>query len=70
MKRPRVTIRGLMAAVIVAALLLVAARFALRCLGPRPGFYQGVYRYLDDHWRYHEVRGAVIYVTERFIFVD
>jgi hypothetical protein len=60
-----------MVSVVVAALLLAAARFALRCLGPRPGGYHGVYWYFDDQWRYHEVRGCVIFVTEQGgIFVD
>jgi len=60
----------MMVAVAILAVLLVTARSLLDYLGPRDGFYKGSYRYLDSDWKWHEVRGAVIYVKGSSIFVD
>jgi hypothetical protein len=68
--RVRISLRGMMVAVAIVAALLMAARFVLGYLGPRGGFYSGSYSYLDSDWRWHEVRGAVIYVKDGMIFVD
>ncbi len=72
MRLPRVqmSLRGMMMAVAIVAALLMAVRFILGYWGPRDGFYWGSYRYLDSDWRWHEVRGAVIYVKDGMIFVD
>ncbi len=68
--RVRMSLRGMMMAVAIVAALLVAARFVLGYWGPRDGFYRGSYRYLGSDWRWHEVRGAVIYVKDGMIVVD
>ena len=68
--RVRMSLRGMMVAVAIVADLLVAARFVLGYWGPRDGFYRGSYRYLTSDWRWHEVRGAVIYVKDGMILVD
>ncbi len=68
--RVRMTLRGMMLAVALLAVLLVMARFAVGYLGPRDGVYFGSYRYLGTDLRWHEVRGAVIFVKRSSIFVD
>ena len=68
--RVRITLRAMLVWVAILAALLVAARSALEYLGPRDGVYTGSYRYLDSDWKWHEVRGAVIYVKGSSIFVD
>ena len=71
MRRPRMSLRSLLVAVAVVAVLLALARFAgARLLGRRPGGYQGRYWYFDENWKYHETRGTVIYDSGSFIFVD
>jgi hypothetical protein len=68
--RVRMTLRGMMAWVAILAVLLVTARWVLGYLGPRDGFYTGSYRYLGSDWKWHEVRGASIYVKGPYTFVD
>ena len=71
--RLRFTIRKMMVAVAVVAVLIVTGRAVLGhlgYLGRRNGAYYGSYRYLGEDWKWHEVRGTVIFVTDRFIFVD
>ena len=69
--RIRMSLRGMIAAVVVAAILLSAVRWGLDHLGPRPGTYYGSYSYLGGDWKWHEVRGLDIYVDEfGFIHVD
>ena len=72
MKRPRVqfTLRRLMLAVAALAVLLAATRIVQNHLGPRDGGYTGTYRYLGADWKWHEVRGAVIFVKDGLIFTD
>jgi hypothetical protein len=70
MRRPRMTIRGLLAFVAAIAASFALARLVSEKLGPRPGAYHGRYWYFDRDWRYHEVRGAVILVTDHFILAD
>ncbi len=70
LRRVRMTLRGMMVAVAIMAVLLMATRSVLGYLGPRDGLYYGSYRYLDSDWRWHEVRGAIIYVKDGMIFVD
>jgi hypothetical protein len=60
----------MMVALAIVAALLFAARLVLGYLGPRDGFYRGSYGYLGSDWRWHEVRGAIIYVKGGMIFVD
>ena len=67
----RFTVRRMMVGVAILAVLLVTARSVLDYLGPRDGFYKGSYRYLGSDWKWHEVRGAIIYVKKgSAIFVD
>jgi hypothetical protein len=64
--------------IVILAGLLVTARSALGYLGylgPRDGFYHGSYRYLDNDWKWHEIRGNIIFVKRipnggLAIFVD
>ena len=56
--------------VAIVAVLLLAARSVLQCLGPRDGSYQGSYRYLGSDWRWHEVRGASITVFRGTVITD
>ncbi len=72
MRLPRVrfTIRKMMVVVAVVSALLVTGRAVLGYLGPRKGAYYGSYRYLGEDWKWHEVRGTIIFVTDKFIFVD
>ena len=70
MRLPRMTIRRWMIAVAVFATLLAAGNAFLMCLGPRNGGYHGSYRYLGSDWKWHEIRGNVIFVTDKFILVD
>jgi hypothetical protein len=60
----------MMVRVIILAVLLAMARSVLGYLGPRDGFYKGSYGYLGSDWRWHEVRGAIIFVRGGVIFVD
>jgi hypothetical protein len=64
------TIRGLLAFVAAIAVSLGVAKFVSEKLGLCPGTYYGRYWYFDKDWRYHEVSGAVILVTDHFIFAD
>ena len=68
--RVRFTVRRMMVAVAIVAVLLVTGRAVLEYLGPRNGAYYGSYRYLGQDWKWHEVRGAIIFVKDGFIFVD
>ena len=72
MRRPRIrfTLRQSLIAVAVLALLLAATRVIVSRLGPRNGMYTGTYRYLGPDWKWHEVRGGVIFVKDGMIFVD
>ncbi len=71
MKAPRFSIRRLLFLIAATAIFLTVARIALpRLLGPRPGFHHGRYWYFDENWKYHEVRGTVIWVGDGIIFVD
>ena len=72
MRPPRVrfTVRRMMVAVAVAAFLLAAGKGASGYLGPRNGGYHGYYRYLGSDWRWHEVRGSIIFVKDGLIFTD
>jgi len=60
----------MMVAVAFSAVLLVIGRYVLQYLGPRDGFYSGSYSYLGRDWKWHEVRGAVIFVKGSTILVD
>jgi hypothetical protein len=65
------TLRNLLIVIAAFAVLLAFARFAgPRLLGRRPGMYYGRYWYFDEHWKYHETRGTIITVTDKFIFTD
>jgi len=66
------TLRSLLIAVAVIALLLTFARLAaVRLLGRRPGgWYHSVYWYFDEDWKYHEFRGNIIYDSGTFIVGD
>ena len=68
--RVRMTLRGMMVGLVILAVLLATARSILGYLGPRDGFYTGSYRYLSTDWKWHEVRGSVIFVRGGMIFVD
>jgi hypothetical protein len=59
-----------MVVVAVVALSLATAKTVLSYLGPRNGVYRGVYRYLGPDWKWHVVRGGVIFVRDGMIFVD
>ncbi len=68
--RVRFTVRRMMAAVAVSAVLLVTGKAALTYLGPRNGVYTGSYRYLGRDWKWHEVRGVFIFVTDQAITTE
>jgi hypothetical protein len=70
MRVPRMTTRRWMLAVAVFAILLAAGNAFVMWLGPRDGGYHGSYRYLGSDWKWHEIRGTVIFVEDGFIFVD
>jgi hypothetical protein len=69
-RRIRFSLRQLLVAMAIVALLLASARVVVNHLGPRNGLYYGTYRYLGPDWKWHEVRGAVIFVKDGMIFVD
>jgi hypothetical protein len=56
--------------VAILAALLATARSVLEHLGPRDGSYKGSYGYLGSDWKWHEVRGAIIFVKGGYIFAD
>jgi hypothetical protein len=60
----------MMVGVVILALVQAAARWVLGYLGPRDGFYKGSYAYLGSDWKWHEVRGAIIFVRGGMNFVD
>jgi hypothetical protein len=68
--RIRFTLRQSLMAVALLAMLLAATRAILVRLGPRNGHYLGTYRYLGPDWKWHVVRGNVIFVKDRLIIVD
>jgi hypothetical protein len=72
MRLPRVrfTIRRMMVAVAIVAVVMTMGSVARKSFGPRNGGYRGVYRYLGNDWRWHEVRGNIIFVEDGMIFVD
>ncbi len=68
--RIRVTLRRLLVAVAILALLLTTAKTVHGLFGPRYGGYLGVYRYIGPDWKWHEVRGGIIFVKDGMIFID
>jgi len=57
-------------AVAVVAALLATVNEVRKYSGPRDGSYYGSYGYLGTDWRWHEVRGNVIFVRGGVIITD
>jgi hypothetical protein len=64
MRLPQVTTRRLMALVALVGFLVAGYRAVLIELGPRPGFQESPYYYVDCNFTWHAVYGGVIWVSE------
>ena len=60
----------MMVGVATLAAILVVTCFVLEYLGLRDGFHSDPYWYLGSDWKWHVVRGAVIYVNGSIVFID